>query len=65
MSGKEISDDIFDWFKCLPKVPKWTRCRGVEYHSKCICGGTITAVRSKYNGHIHITCDKCDRQLHE
>lgn len=61
--SKEIKYDIFEYFKALPKIPE--NERGVAYTAKCPCGGTITAVRSTYNGHYHAACDKCDWMVME
>lgn len=39
--------------------------RGVSYHSICTCGGTITAIRSPYNGHYHASCNTCGWRVME
>lgn len=48
----------------IPYIPKglW----GVPKMGPCkLCGGTITAVRSTYNGHLLIKCDTCNFMLME
>lgn len=39
--------------------------RGVIYTSTCPCGGTITAIRSPYNGHYQASCTKCEWRVRE
>lgn len=39
--------------------------RGKFHYGKCTCGGTITAIRSTYNGHLHAECSDCGFKLHE
>lgn len=39
--------------------------RGVIYTSTCTCGGTISATRSRYNGHYRASCNKCDWRMIE
>ena len=29
------------------------------------CGGEMEGVRSKYNGHLHVTCKKCGAEIHQ
>ena len=60
---KEQLDEVFSYIECVPDIPY--HVRGKEFHSKCKCGGTITAWRVKYNGHIRAKCDKCDFKLME
>lgn len=55
--------DIFDYLQALPDIPD-EKC-GIEYESKCPCGGTLRAIRSKQYGHMHASCDKCGFVLHE
>ena len=62
MKDKAI-DSIFSFMAAIPDIPQ--NKRGIEYTSKCVCGGTITAIRSKYNGHLHASCDSCKRRLME
>ena len=38
---------------------------GHEQKSTCPCGGTITAIRSEFNGHYHAACDKCGWRMME
>lgn len=54
---KRITRDLFKRMGCIPDIPK--DCCDKEYTSKCICGGTIIAVRSSYNHHIRAKCNKC------
>ncbi len=51
------SVDAIKWVQLVPDIPR--DVRGKEYTSECNCGGTIHAVRSTFNGHIHAKCDKC------
>lgn len=53
--------DIFDYLKAIPDFNE----KGVKVYSKCPCGGTLTSIRVKYNGHLHVRCDKCKFVLHE
>ena len=53
--------EVFDYLKVIPKF----KDRGVAHTVKCPCGGTLTAIRSTYNGHLHVRCDKCDFALME
>lgn len=34
--------------------------RGVMHTAPCPCGGTLQCIRSTYNGHIHVKCDRCE-----
>lgn len=54
-------DGMLEFWKSIPNIPE--NVRGKEFKSKCFCGGTITAMRSTYNGHLWARCDKCDRRL--
>lgn len=58
-----VHKQIFERMERVPNIPKdvW----GKEYTSECVCGGTITAIRSTYNGHLHARCDKCGYKLME
>lgn len=56
--------DLTSYFERLQAIPKFDD-RGVEHYGKCPCGGTITAIRNTYNGHIHASCDKCKFRLME
>ena len=55
--------DLLDKLKVTPEIP--FNERGVEHKGKCTCGGTITAIRSTYNGHYHASCDKCGWRMME
>ena len=57
IASQEDTDNLFDWVKLIPEIPidEW----GVTHTGKCRCGGTISAVRSTYNGHLRASCDKC------
>lgn len=57
----KIIGRMFERLKCIPEFTD----RGVEHKSKCVCGGTITSIRSTYNGHLHAECDSCGWKLHE
>ena len=49
---------IIEYLNSIPEIP--FDDRGKEYKVKCICGGELKAYRSKYNGHLHVKCDKCN-----
>jgi len=57
----EIPVEVFEYLKAIPIF----KDRGVIHTAPCPCGGTLTAVRSTYNGHLHVECDTCDFKLHE
>lgn len=54
----------FDIFEYLAAIPVFKE-RGKIYKTKCICGGTLTSIRSKYNGHLSVKCDRCKFTLIE
>ncbi len=58
---EDIPPTIFDYLKAIPNF----KDRGVKHTTPCPCGGTITAIRSTCNGHLHAECDTCDFKLHE
>ena len=60
---KRASDALMEVLKVAPVIPFDER--GVEHKGKCTCGGTITAIRSTYNGHYHASCDKCGWRMME
>ena len=47
----------------VPDIPE--DVLGEPYEGKCTCGGTITAIRSPFNGHIAAKCDLCGFLLFE
>ena len=49
--------------EAAPEIP--LDKRGVKYTSTCTCGGTITAIRSPYNGHYQASCDGCGWRMRE
>ena len=49
----------FKRLNCVPEIPDEKEYWGKKYTSTCVCGGTITAIRSTLNGHIRAKCDKC------
>ena len=57
----EIPVEVIEYLKAIPNF----KDRGVIHTAPCPCGGTLTAVRSTYNGHLHVECDTCDFKLHE
>lgn len=65
VKGEELDGpkDFFDWLAAVPEIPNDER--GVEHTAPCPCGGTIRAIRSRYNGHLHAWCDKCKWRLME
>lgn len=49
-----------EYLKAIPYIPISVKSmRGVEITGMCPCGGTIKAIRSKCNGHLHAKCEKC------
>lgn len=56
-----IAPEIIEF---LDAVPDFTD-RGIEHTAPCPCGGTIHAIRAKYNGHIRAWCDKCGIRMIE
>lgn len=62
---KELMADLKAHLESMPDIPKDKKYWGKEYTSKCPYGGTITAYRNTYNGHIHASCDKCDFRMME
>ncbi len=56
-----IAPEILEFISAIPDFTD----RGVEHTASCPCGGTIHAVRAKYNGHLHAYCDKCGARLIE
>ena len=58
---EEIPVEVIEYLKAIPNF----KDRGVIHTAPCPCGGTLTAVRSTYNGHLHVECDTCDFALHE
>lgn len=57
----EIINRMIERLKCIPKFMD----RGVEHKSKCVCGGTITSIRSTHNGHLYAECDSCGWKIRE
>ena len=49
----------------MPDIPRDKKFWGKVYSSECVCGGTIYATRSTYNGHIRAKCDKCNWNIVE
>lgn len=60
---RKQKEEVMDWLDRVPVIPK--NVRGVEYSAPCTCGGTITAVREKINGHMRASCDKCGMLMSE
>lgn len=56
-----IPSDVLEFMCAVPHF----KDRGVEHTAPCPCGGTIHAIGSKYNGHLHAWCDKCGARLIE
>lgn len=54
-----------DRLGAMPDIPNEIKYWGKTYQSQCVCGGTITAMRSTYNGHIRAKCDKCEWSIIE
>lgn len=59
----ETTIKMLKWLEVIPMIPK--DIRGIEHKAPCTCGGTVTAIRSIYNGHLHASCDKCGARLME
>lgn len=60
---KDNFEDLFKFLEAMPDILK--NVRGKEFKSKCYCGGTITAWRVEYNGHLRAKCDKCECRIIE
>ena len=64
MTEVEVTDkkleDIF--MSYLEKIPDDLKL-GEEREVVCVCGGKLFIGRSKLNGHIRMTCNKCKFQL--
>lgn len=58
---KEQLEEHIKYIEAVPDIP--TNVREKKFFAKCPCGGTITAWRVKYNGHIRAMCDKCGFRL--
>ena len=56
-----IVSSILEFIRAIPDVDD----RGTEHTAPCTCGGTIHAMRSTYDGHLHAYCDKCGARLIE
>lgn len=56
-----IAPDLLEFMAAIPDFKE----RGVEHTAPCPCGGTIHAIRSEYNGHLHARCDRCKSALME
>lgn len=69
MKLEERNADIeyyFEWLKCVPTISREDKSQwGKIFKSQCRCGGTITAIRNTYNGHIKAVCDKCKITMRE
>lgn len=52
---------MFKYIKAVPDIPEDIREK--KFKSECPCGGTITAWRVRYNGHLRAKCDKCNFKL--
>lgn len=63
--GERLQYDLMDYLAAMPEIPKSRKYWGEIYQSLCPCGGTLTATRSTYNGHIRCTCDKCGFRMIE
>ncbi len=65
MADKETIDieEVAAFINAIPDIPNDVREK--EFKSKCPCGGTITAWRVKFNGHLRAMCDKCGAKLME
>lgn len=63
MSQKIDLNEVTDFINAIPKIPMDVREK--EFKSQCPCGGTITAWRVKYNGHLRAMCDKCGSKIME
>lgn len=69
MTDKEIENiydehekNVFKLFDCVPENLKW----GQHIYTDCPrCGskGKLYVSRAKCNGHLHIACENCKRQI--
>ncbi len=57
--------NIQEKLRVVPNIPQRKECWGIEYSSKCTCGGTMVAIREKSNGHLRVYCEKCGFQIIE
>ena len=55
--------EMIEIIKAVPNIDYKDRER--KYTSVCPCGGTITAWRVAYNGHLRAYCNKCGFKLIE
>ena len=60
-SDTYIAPSLLEFLAAIPDFDE----RGIEHTAPCPCGGTIHAIRSTYNGHLHARCDKCKAALIE
>lgn len=69
MGNKEPTEEqmqyVWSRIQAIPDIPKARKYWGKEYTSKCPCGGIMTACRNTYNGHIRVSCDKCNFSMME
>lgn len=60
-----LSEEMLAKLKATPNIPDKRTQWGKIYRNTCPCGGTITASRDLYSGHLHASCDKCEFRLME
>lgn len=56
-------DSVLDKLAAIPDIPMDKR--GIEYHSKCPCGGDMKSWRAMGSGHLRASCEKCGWRLIE
>ena len=61
MFDENKADGLIKWLGAIPDIPY--DVRGVKFTAECPCGGTITAMRVEYNGHLRAGCDKCGTRM--
>lgn len=49
--------EVLEKIERIPDIEKSDR--GTIHEAECVCGGTIRALRSVYNGHLTAKCEKC------
>jgi len=52
---QSIASAVSCLFKAIPQEMEY----GKRYTWQCGCGGTVSGIRTNYNGHLYAECDKC------
>lgn len=59
MTDKKLEGIFMSYLEKIPEDLKF----GEEREVTCVCGGNLFIGKSKPNGHIYMTCNKCKFQL--